>query len=99
MTVDELKQTMNNVIGILQDNKKIVTPDLLDGIDKVVQSLTGPAPQVDFSTDFQNSVKNIGAVVDMEKRLISGNMTADLIEILTKIQNRPIIMRLIAHVV
>jgi len=98
MTADELKNTMNNAIAVLQDNKAIATPELLSAVEQLVNSLGGPAPQVDFNENFQSAVQKVGKVVDIEKRLTQTTMTDNLVEILTKIQNHPIIMRMLSHV-
>jgi hypothetical protein len=89
MTTDELKAVFNEAIIILEDNKKIVTPETLAEIETLVQAIKQlNTPSVDAA------VIVIEAIIDREKKLI--NSTDKIVSFLTGIQSRPLIMKLIS---
>lgn len=99
MTVDELKNIFNTAVVVLQDNKAIATPEVIAGIEKIVADLGGPAPAVSFDSVFQEILKGVHEVCEIEKRFVQTTMTDNLVRILTNIQNHPIIMHLIARII
>jgi hypothetical protein len=92
MTSDELKSVFNEAIIILQDNKNIVTPEVLTEIESLVQAIK--QLNTPLSTD---AVIVIEAIIDREKKLI--NSTDKIVSFLTGIQSRPLIMKLIAAII
>jgi len=98
MTVQELEDIFSLAVVILKDNKQLATPVTLAGIENIVQQLGGPAPQVDFSTTFQEVLKDVSMVVDIEKRLVETTVSDTLVRVLSNLPNHPIIMHLIAKI-
>ena len=91
MTSDELKSVFNEAIVLLNDNKTIVTPEVLTEIEALVQAIK--QINTPLSTD---AVIVIEAIIDREKKLI--NSTDKIVSFLTGIQSRPLIMKLIAAI-
>lgn len=95
MTTEQLANILNAAILVLQDNKQIVTPDTLTGISNIIEQLK---PVEKSSEQITTTLQKVSMIVDIEKRLIETTLTDDLITLLSSIQNHPIIMHMLAHV-
>lgn len=91
MTSDELKSIMNEAIAILEDNKKIVTPEIIVEIEALLQAIK----QLD-NPSVDKAIVVVEIILSHEKRLINSNLTEKIVKFLTNLQQRPLIMKLIA---
>lgn len=91
MTTDELKSIMNEAISILEDNKKIVTPEVIVELEKLIQVIK----QLDNPTA-DKAIVVVEIILSHEKRLVNSNLTEKIVSFLTNLQQRPLIMKLIA---
>jgi len=99
MTSEELQNTLNNAIQILQDNKQVVTPEILDTADRIIATLGGPEPSSHLSLGINlDEILNMASkVIAIERRLTQTGLTDNLIDIMTRLQNHPIILAMIAR--
>src|SRR5581483_538257 len=107
MTSQELKDVMNNVISILEQNKVAATPQLLSMIVQLVtaiesnqtyQKIIADAIQAD-SNKVMSLCSSAKQFEQIEEKLVLTNLSDQIISILTKIQNHNLVMTLIAQLV
>jgi hypothetical protein len=94
MNASDLRQVLDQAVNMLQNNKAAVTPELLDAAKRLVEQL---GPVMKDNQQFQNVLQGAGRVLEIEDQLINTNLTERLTEILTKLQNRPLILSLVAR--
>lgn len=104
MTKQELSQTIDDVVGILQSNKAAATPELLAQISQLLNEVQhndmylgvlGAVLKTDREGVLQlvDSVKQFESV---EEQLVNTDLTDRIIHILRKVQNNGIVMQAIA---
>lgn len=92
MTKSDLEAIFNTFISILQENESAITPSLLTELQQAVTRLSS----LSQDSQIQTIIKNVQALINIETQLLQNHTTANIIEILQIIKNRPLIMELLA---
>ena len=107
MKVEELKELMNNIIDMLRMNKEAMTPEVMVMISKVIRMIReNPTYLQIAATALQSDVESVTQMLnagdkamEMEQKLVMTDMTDKLISVLTNIQDRTLVMAIIAGLI
>jgi malate synthase len=105
MNVEELKETIDMVQGLLAENAKVVTPETLTEFDKLVaefeknkEELKAILDVVGVKTDkIEQWISSAKIVLDYERKLIESGKSAKIIDMLSKLEDRPLILGMITR--
>ncbi len=107
MKVEELKELMNNIIDMLRMNKEAMTPEVMVMISKVIRMIRENPTYLQIaatalSSDVESVTQMLNAgdkAMEMEQKLVMTDMTDKLISVLTNIQDRTLVMAIIAGLI
>lgn len=102
MTGRQLEELLDQTVEILHINQEVCTPDLLERMNRILDSLMDP-PDILLvllgmeKKDFSHLVQQGKRLLAIEHDLTTTDKTRELIRVLTTLRNRPLVLKLLAN--
>lgn len=101
MTADELSELLGQAADALRANKAHVTPELLTRITSIFEDVRGMSATL--AVVLEVTPEQVGRLFEagdkllaLERRLVTTDLTDRLVDALTGLRGRPIVLRLLA---
>lgn len=107
MTKERLKELITIAAKVLELNKSIFTPDFISNVERIlgyiqnnneIRAALASLLQLDFSQT-ASMITSIKEFIQMEKMIVSGSVTEDVVAALNKLKERPIVLSVIAGLI
>jgi hypothetical protein len=107
MTKERLKELIAIAAKVLELNKSVFTPDFINNSERIlnyiqnnneIRAALASLLQLNFS-ESASLITSAKEFVEMEKIIISGTVTEDVVAALNKLKERPVVLSVIAGLV
>lgn len=94
MTRDDLKQSLDVMIEVLEANRKLVPMELLNELERLLDPVRGDVQAVDFS----KILAGLRQLIAAKKKLLANDLDLRMVTAAKKLKGRPLVLAAIAAV-